>query len=283
MTISPFHHVILFFGLAAGTANAAVSYVTAGQLVLQDFNTLPSTGNTSLPGTGITGDQIALPGVSGWEIARVGGSATADVTLNTAHATGGRFYSRGNTAEERALTMLGSGTFAGGVGTGFVNETGAVLTTFTISYFTEIWAVQGTSTANQNEDRVRFSYGFSGAAITDSNFITSAAMTPLPALDAVSPAANTITGTVGADNPDRSRDGNAAEWRTLVSSTVSDLTWQPGTTLYLRWNDSDSPGFDASMGIDDVSFSAVPEPGALSLTALGLAWAARRRRTARQA
>lgn len=278
MNRNPLLSCFLGLSLAAGSANAAISYAATGLVVLQDFNALPATGTTPLTGTGTTGNQIALPGVTGWEIARVGGTAVTDVTLNTAQATGGRFYSRGNTADERALTMLGSATFAGGAGTGFVNDTGAVLTSFTVSYFTEIWAVQGTGTATPFEDRLRFSYGLAGGGPTATNFITSATMTPVPALDAVSPASNTITGTVSGDDPNRGRDGNAGEWRSLVSATVSDLTWQPGATLYLRWNDSDSSGFDASMGIDDVRFSAVPEPTALSLTALGLGWAARRRR-----
>ena len=63
MTTSPIPHILLALSFAAGSAGAAaVSYAVTGQTALQDFNALPSTGTTTLPGTGTTGNQIPLPG-----------------------------------------------------------------------------------------------------------------------------------------------------------------------------------------------------------------------------
>lgn len=241
-------------------ATAAISYTAEGQLVTQDFNALPAV-NTTLVGTGVVGFQAALPGASDWEVARRGGTAVTDTAINLAYATGGRYYSAGSDVADRAVAALGSGSFFGAVGTSLVNNSGVTLTSFTVSYAHEIWAVQGTTTQNATEDRMAFAYGFSGGAATAGNYLTSTSLIALADLDAVSPASNMVLGAVNGDNPNRQRDGNAPAFRTLKTATVSGISWEPGQSLYLRWSDSDSSGFDATQGIDDFAFSAVvPEP-----------------------
>jgi hypothetical protein len=240
-------------------ASAAISYTAEGLLVTQNFNALPAV-NTTLVGTGVVGIQVALPGASDWEVARRGGSATTDTAINVVYSTGGRFYSAGSAVSDRAVAALGSGAFFGAVGTSLVNNSGVTLTSFTVSYAHEIWAVQGTGTQNAAEDRMAFAYGFSGGTATAANYLTNSSLIALADLDAVSPASNMVLGAASGDNPNRQRDGNSAGFRTLKTATVSGISWEPGASLYLRWSDSDSPGFDATQGIDDFAFSAVPEP-----------------------
>jgi hypothetical protein len=254
--------VLPFFAMTAAglpMATAAVSYTAEGQLVTQDFNALPAV-NTTLLGTGVVGFQAALPGATEWEVARRGGTAGTDTAINVSYATGGRYYSAGSDVSDRAVAALGSGSFFGAVGTSLVNDSGVTLTSFTVSYAHEIWAVQGTSTQNATEDRMAFAYGFSGGAATAGNYLTSASLIALADLDAVSPASNMVLGAVNGDNPNRQRDGNSAAFRTVKTATVSGISWEPGQSLYLRWSDTDSSGFDATQGIDDFAFSAVPEP-----------------------
>ena len=241
-------------------ASAAISYTAEGQLVTQDFNTLPAV-NTTLVGTGVVGFQAALPGASDWEVARRGGTAVTDTAIWSTYSTGGRYYSAGSDVSDRAVAALGSGSFFGAVGTSLVNNSGVTLTSFTVSYAHEIWAVQGTTTQNATEDRMAFAYGFSGGTATAANYLTNSSLIALADLDAVSPASNMVVGAVNGDNPNRQRDGNSAGFRTLKTATVSGISWEPGASLYLRWSDTDSSGFDATQGIDDFAFSAVvPEP-----------------------
>jgi hypothetical protein len=66
-----------------------------------------------------------------------------------------------------------------------------------------------------------------------------------------------------------------------VSSTVSGITWASGTDIWLRWT-VPSVTNAPNVGLDDVTFSAIPEPSAFAalagLGALGLAATRRRRR-----
>ena len=271
----------LFLTPVVGVVRGAVSYSVLGETISQNFDGLPSAGTTSLTGSATVGNQVGVPGVGGWELAKVGGSAPADSTLNTAYSTGGRFYAMGTVVGERALVALGSGSFFGASGTSLINDTGMAIEGFAVSFASEIWAVQGTSTATPAEDRLTFAYGFSGGAVAAGNYLSSAAMVAFSGLDAVSPSSNALTGTVSGTDPARLRDGNAAAFRSTVSGTVTDIVWEPGQTLFLRWSDADTAGFDAMMGIDDFSFAAaVPEPtsGALGAAAAVVLLSRRRRR-----
>jgi hypothetical protein len=265
-------------------SRAAVSYTAPLGLYSQDFNALPNTGTVTLPGSATTGTQLPIPGVTDWELAKRGGTGSADVALWTTPATGGRFYSSGTDAADRALSSLASGTFIGAIGTSFVNDTGSTLTAFTITFSREIWAVQGTSQASPTgdlADRLSFAYGISGNGPSATDYLTSAAMIPFTDLDAVSPAENMLLAVASNTNPDRTRDGNSPDWKTTVSATVSGITWDPGQTLFLRWSDSDTVGFDAIVGVDDFSFTAaIPEPSTGFLMAAALAFGGFRRRRA---
>lgn len=270
--------------LSSAASRAAISYTVPLGLYFQDFNSLPNTGTVALPGSATTGTQLPIPGVTDWELAKRGGTGSTDSVLWTTPSTGGRFYSSGLDPVDRALSSLASGTFIGAVGTSFVNDTGSTLTAFTITFSREIWAVQGTSQASPTgdlADRLSFAYGLSGNGPAAADYLTSASMIPFADLDAVSPAENMLLAIPSNTNPDRNRDGNFPDWRTTVSATVSGITWDPGHTLFLRWSDSDTVGFDAILGVDDLFFTAaIPEPSAGLLMAAALAFGGSRRRRA---
>lgn len=270
--------------LSSAASRAAISYTVPLGLYFQDFNSLPNTGTVALPGSATTGTQLPIPGVTDWELAKRGGTGSTDSVLWTTPSTGGRFYSSGLDPVDRALSSLASGTFIGAVGTSFVNDTGSTLTAFTITFSREIWAVQGTSQASPTgdlADRLSFAYGLSGNGPAATDYLTSAAMIPFADLDAVSPAENMLLAIPSNTNPDRTRDGNSPDWKATVSATVSGITWDPGHTLFLRWSDSDTVGFDAILGVDDLFFTAaIPEPSAGLLMAAALAFGGSRRRRA---
>jgi hypothetical protein len=268
--------------LSATNSRAAVSYAVPLGLYFQDFNALPNTGTVTLPGSAITGTQLAVPGIADWELAKRGGTGTTDVALWAAPSTGGRFYASGTDAADRALSSLASGTFIGAFGTSLVNQTGSTLTAFTITYSREIWAVQGTTQASPTgdlADRLSFAYGISGNGPSAADYLTSAAMIPFTDLDAFSPAENMLLAVAANTNPDRTRDGNSSPWKSTVSASVSGITWDPGQTLFLRWSDSDTVGFDAILGVDDLFFTAaIPEPSSGILLAVAIALGGTRRR-----
>jgi len=254
--------------LALAPTHAAISFTGSHT---ENFDGLPTSGgSTTLPGTGIVGNQVAVTALGDWQVARVGGSSGADSTIHTSALTGGRFYSYGAAdAADRALGSLGSGSFWGAYGTSLVNATSGTITSIVITFTQEIWTVQGTSTANPVEDRVTFAYGFSGADITAANFLTSSAMTLLPALDLVSPAESSLTGVTSGTDPDRNRDGNSTQWSELKSATIHGIEWAPGQEFHIRWSDTDSAGFDAGLAIDNLTIS-IPEPSSVLLMAASL-------------
>jgi trimeric autotransporter adhesin len=252
----------------------------------ENFNTMqPPVGDTlvdrlTMVGSGVLGTQVAIPNLPNWQAARIAGSGTTDVAIWATPSTGGRLYNAG-IGTDRALVALASGTVAMGVGIAFTNDTGTVIDAVTLSFTQQIWRVQGTSTQTPIENRLLFAYGTSAAGIAPTNFITNPLMEPRSDFDLVSAAELTILGTTSGDVPDRTRIGSDPEWSTLISGTLSNLNWQPGDMLFLRWNDFDAAGFDAGLGIDNLSLVVVPEPatyallfGALCLVGVGI----RRRR-----
>lgn len=255
---------LLAAGLAAGQAQ--INYT--GGTYSENFDGLPNTGNTTLAGTGTVGVQAAVPGVSGWQAARVGGTATTAININAdiGTGTGGRFYSYGAaSSSERALGSVGSGTTWGGFGASLLNASSDTYDSITISFYHEIWSRQGTTQAAPAawDDILAFAYGFSSTpGITAANYITSAAMTPLAALNATSPSSIEWNSVTDGSTPPRNVDGNSATYRQLVTATISGLNWAPGDTFFMRWQDSDTGGFDSGHGIDDLALTTtvIPEP-----------------------
>ena len=232
----------------------------------ESFDGLPATGSLTLTDTGAAGAQGGIPGLSGWQGARVGGTATTALTVAATPSNTGRLYAYGTGgSSDRALGLLASGSTITAVGIALQNASSRTFQRITLQFVREIWHTQGTSTANPFEDRIRFFWGIDTVGVTPANFLTYPTLTPHPVSDAISPAANTVIGVSSGSTPDRVRSGQSAPWSGPVSATLTGLQWAPGQTLFLRWQDADDAGFDAGIALDDLSIEATSGPFPVSV------------------
>ncbi|HOX57291.1 MAG TPA: PEP-CTERM sorting domain-containing protein [Candidatus Paceibacterota bacterium] len=266
--------------VGATVAIGQINY--SGGTYSENFDTILNTdGNgTTMSGVGSVGAQDAIPTLTTWRAARVGGTGTGTFALfaDWGGSGTGRLYSYGTTAGspiyyERALGSVGSGTTIPGFGTYFINASAETYASLTFNFDREVWRNQSAA-ADQS---LTFSYGLlsGGGGITADNFLTSAGMTAYPALNATSPAA--LGGVASAG-----RDGNAEPYKAHVSATITGISWAPGDTLFIRWSDADDTGTDAGISIDNLTLVAVvPEPSCGLLLGLGVAALALLRRNSR--
>lgn len=253
--------------LAAGAANATISYTTVGGGYSQNFDSLPVGGEAAVAGGWVDNSTLA-----GWY-----SNQTALFRTSNGSANNGGLYSFGSptaTSTERALGSTAGGTGAAGTGTPFngvaygavfVNNTGVTLTDVTIQYDGEQWRNGG----NATQHKLSFSYQIISGALP-AGFLTGSGYTSHTALDFTGPIASTTAGAL---------DGNLAANRVAgINSTITGLTWNAGDMLIIRWSDPNDTGNDHGLAIDNLSFSAVPTPGTLVLMGLASLSATRRRR-----
>lgn len=263
--------------VAGHVATAQINY--SGGTFSENFNTIFNTDGTgsAVPGTTAVGLQGAIPTLTTWQAARVGGSGTTTFAIfgdwGGSGASGtGRLYSYGLPSNsERALGAIASGTTTVGFGTWFVNTSTDTYQAVTLSFDREIWRTQNTA----NDQSLSFSYGLASSGIGTGNFITNASMTAFTALDATSPAfyASLNGGLGGFSDPGTNM--------VTVTATIGGINWAPGDSLFIRWNDANDIGNDAGVAIDNLSMvAAIPEPTVIGLFGLGLVMLARRRRQA---
>jgi hypothetical protein len=275
---------------------AAVTYSTPGSTYSQNFDSLPiAPENASLQSTipwtddaNSTATQTSLPG---WFLyhplvaATEGGVNTHQrFRIGTGSANTGSFYSFGTTGStDRSLAGLNADTLSTPanaatppltveetqmyMGLQLINNTGVILNSFSLSFVGEQWRRAGNTGANQvTDDRLDFQYSLNPLATISS---PNALFTDVNALDFVSPQQTGAAGTI---------DGNDPANRVPLSATVSNLVWAPGTALFLRWVDTNYPGpspsasatrGDNGLGIDDLTFRAVPEPASIAMLAMG--------------
>lgn len=266
---SPLCYVQLSLWLVAGFPLASISngqvvtsYGAAGSLYSQNFDGMVLSGSPT---------AAAMP--AGWRVGTnttPGGTSatvqyyntTTGVIANSAGASvagGSWVFTTTNGSTPSNDLSLGSFTGAADRITQLAlsNDTASTLTQFTISYTGEQWLRLTSS------DTLRFRYQIGSQtgewiyAGTAFNFVT----------PQVGPTMN-LNGTAAGNFIDN------------IGGTVSGITWAPGTNLYLQWFDLSS--VDTIIAIDNVSFSAVPEPSTWVMAGLGLAFAlrlARRRGT----
>lgn len=252
--------------LAAANVHAAPLSYTGG-VYSQDFNGLPTdvtnpvqtlTGKGPHELTAVTG----AAGVAGWQFGNFGGSsANTEFRSHDGSLAGnaGRgiisFGTDGDT--ERALGSLPTGNQISTFGLVLKNDLAYTLTSFSLAYTGEQWRRGNVATPNVLE----FSYQVGASAINGGGLWASVA-----ALDFTAPI------TVGPTEV--ALDGNLAANQTALAATINGINWTPGSTLVLRWISADLSGQDDGLAIDNLSFSAVPEPSTFALAAIGLAGAA---------
>ncbi|MES2705398.1 MAG: PEP-CTERM sorting domain-containing protein [Verrucomicrobiota bacterium] len=270
-------------------SRAAISYSTLGSLYSENFNSLPvnapSNGNvqTSAYTNGwqddsgtVAGDHFGVPG---WylyhpiAVAAEGGTSQHQRVRFGPGANTGSFWVFSSTAAdtEKALGNVGSLTVAGDnanlyTALRLTNNTGVPLTSFTLTFDGEQWRDGQLATGET------LNFGYSTTA-TASDWFDAGAFISVPTLSFTAPAASG-TGTTGT-----AINGNVAGLVSDITGTVSGIDWQPGTDLWLRWADAQLAGnADDGLAIDNVRFTAVPEPSALLLLAGAAAGLLSRRR-----
>lgn len=252
---------------------AAIPIGVPGEIYTQSFDSLPNHvdwQNKSLVGSGYEfQDEVTVPDWIAYHIASLTEGGNHRLRITSGNTNVGSFYSFGDRgATDRALgDITSSTTNTARWGTRFVNNTGAMLTEFTLSYVGEQWRDGGGTTASVAQG-IRFGYSMNAGSIVDTA-ASGLIYTEVPELEFVSP--NVGRTTAAALN------GNAPENRTALSATITGLNWLPGEELWIRWIDNDNSGNDHGLGIDDLSFTAVPEPATIILLMLGCAGLTRRR------
>jgi hypothetical protein len=207
------------FNLAAANE---LQLAAVGTAVTQNFDSLASTGNSSL-----------MP--LGWFFVETGSSGNTTYAPGTGSSNSGNTYSFGAEAStERALGGLQSGSVMPVIGAKIRNTTGATLTDLAISYVGEQWRLG----ASGRPDRLDFEFSTNATSLSDGTW------TPVPSLNFTAPIS---TGTVGALN------GNDAANRVAVNGTVQNLSLANGAALWIRWVDFNASGADDGLGIDDFS------------------------------
>lgn len=229
---------MLFGHLSFGQVSFTSSYTSHSE----NFNSLASSG-TSNPWTNGTT-------LNGWFLFRQPTSAPVAITTyaagNGSSGTGG-FYSFGTVAADRAFGGIGSGgTYFGSPASGDVagwiafaatNNTGAPITSVTISFSGEQWRNGG----NTSPQTMVLEYGF-GSSFTAVTTWTQ----PGGTFNWTSP----VTGATAA-----AVDGNAAGKISGRGGTISSLNWTVGETLWIRWIELNDTGNDHGLAIDDFSIS----------------------------
>jgi hypothetical protein len=209
---------------------------------VQNFDTLPASG-TNLTWT----NDTTLPG---WSLFRQPAPGTAITAVNASDGTSnaGSFYSFG-TLSDRALGGVGSGgayfgspasnTVAGWIALALTNNTGATINAIALEYDGEQWR-DGGNTSTQTM-KLEFGYGATFDAVT-------AWIAPGGAFDFISPTHSATA---------EQLNGNALKNFETRGGVMPTTAWTPGSTLWIRWAETNDVGNDHGLSIDDLSISAV--------------------------
>lgn len=219
--------LVLLTGLVASAQTISIGSLNTN--FTQDFNSLANTGTSNL-----------LP--TGWRLLEVGTGPQFDqlYLADDGTANSGNTYSYGSTGStERAFGAILSGSITPTLGAAFVNNTGANITSLSISYAGEMWRAGVASRGAA--DRLDFQYSTDATELNNGTWIN------VDALDFSSPTISTTAGP---------KDGNSTGFRSTVSATITGLNIANGAVFFIRWNDFNITGADDGLSIDDFSISA---------------------------
>ncbi len=224
----------------------------------------------TLSGVGVWANDSTL---AGWFAATQFTPNITAIGSNTGTTTAAGLYSFGvnatNPLAERSFGFAPSNAFTGASGTGqgylglnLTNSNSWALDSFTLSYDGEQWRKE--NNASVHTLVVQYSL--------DATSLTTGTWTNLG-------GSSTFSSPIAAATTAAALDGNASANRVAgLSGTASSLNWAAGTSLWIRFVDLNDTGNDHLLAIDNVNFSAVPEPSAALIGAIGLLGLLRRRR-----
>ncbi len=200
---------------------AQVSITTANSAVTQNFDGMGATGTTT---------------PSGWFVGTATSSSSTTVVSNNGSSNGGGNYNYGVASDgERALGSLASSSTIRNTEARFTNNTGVTITSITVSYDGEQWRLGQNGSL---ETGLVLQYSTNGSTYT--NMGTSYNFVP----PITSGTAGQLVGNTGAN-----RVAGIGGTYTPASAIPN------GTTIYLRWVDSDNTGADAGMAVDNFSIT----------------------------
>jgi hypothetical protein len=254
--------VALAFSMGGLRATAAI--LLSSPLYTENFDE-PKLAGASVTGVWTTG-KAAVPGTSGWEGVRAGGSGSSmNYTVDAGAGNSGAIYSYGSGGTaERALGAVSSGTNIPAFGVELTNGLSGAITAVSIAYKGEFWR---SSTTTQNVLTFGYIVGPAGSTtyLTDpaTGFVTLNLTGPLPVVANGALDGNAV--------------GNFAPFAGVLPVSVP-----VGQSLYLRWTDANDAGNDAGLAVDDFSLTAtvVPEPTTVGLALCGMLGLFHRRRLA---
>jgi hypothetical protein len=237
---------LAFSGFVAVPLLHAQTVSLTGATYTQNFNTLSLT-------TASTTNNLTL---TGWFMTETG-LGTRDneqYGVDTGGSNSGDTYSYGSTADtDRALGGLQTGTLIPNFGAAFTNNTGATLTSLSVSYTGEQWRIANTVAAR--DDRLDFQYS------TNATDLVTGTWSDINSLDFVSRIKTNTTATA--------LNGNLAANRSAISYTITDISITNGATFWFRWRDLNASGADDGLAIDDFSLQtySIPEPSSYAAMA----------------
>jgi endonuclease/exonuclease/phosphatase family metal-dependent hydrolase len=234
------------FLLTVNPAPQFVSVTSTSAPYAQNFDTLTA-------GSWLNG--VTLPG---WYLYHQPNSPNAVPITNIAQGTGssnaGSFYSFGSTASsDRALGGVGagsayfgspaSGSVAGWMAVGLTNSTGGSVTGATITFDGEQWRDGGSPTPAPQSMVLEYGFG------SDFNNVT---WTPAgSSFNWSSPIFTNTGGGAAVDGNSAGKVGNVGG-----ALDLSATPWSSGSTLWLRWVETNDAGNDHGLAIDNFSFVA---------------------------
>jgi hypothetical protein len=259
-------------GLLAGLALSALLAHTASASFVyysQNFDDkIATTTTVSAYFSATAGVQSPIPpggsGSSGWVGAKIAGSGTGNMNFNVDNGNNnqGALYSYGSTASgsttpdlERALGSLASGTNTGAFGVEIVNTTNLTFPRATIMYTGEYWRSSTSSAVPPAPNKLDFAYSIGAPGST--TFLTGPA-TDFDALDLVGPPPVALNGPLDGDLPAN---------QVPMMATITGISWAPGQSLYVRFQDFNDLGNDAGLAVDDFKV-IIPEPSSALLALL---------------
>ena len=239
--------------LASRPAGAAPITFDGTTAYTQSFETMSSTTGTSAVVVSSMTEVSTLSGgtgITGWYIYGAGWTGTANKWFaadgGTSNAGGfrGMYSSAGG---NKALGSQGSGSASGFYGIVFQNTSGGTINNLALSYDAVINR-NPSSTVNTAplSYRVTTQGVVSGTSAADGTFNNSAGTWTASTLGFSTPSSGTgAPGAQAAINPMftiATRAGN-----------LTGLNWSNNQYLYIRWQESDESGSDATAGIDNFS------------------------------
>lgn len=227
----------------------------------QNFNSLEAASGSSTVTTTWANEST----ITGWSLFTSTLSAPPTYRAEIGNQDIGSFTSYGDgDSSDRALGAVGLadayfgspsvGATAGHIALSFMNSSGVLLDSFSVSFSGEQWRHVGSAAQS-----MVMTYGFG------TTFASVATWTePGAQFNWTSP----LSGGIGSGGI----DGNGAGRVSGLGGTVP-VIWQSNQNLWLRWTYMNTGSGGQGMGIDDVGFAvtAVPEPSSTLLLLGGLA------------